>query len=392
MSLSPLRLLLATSLALVVLRTASASGDDHDDDHDDHEEDENFPLEYKWAAAIVTGVILSVNSLIGAFLLQFIGKGAIGAVLQFALVVLSISVMVSDSLMHIYPHAVEGAPHSQVTFLGITAFVGCLAVLLFSQLLHSFHSHPKKHPPAPAPDRTPATVMMFTVVPPDDGDTCEEKKEEGNNAGADAHGGDVEKSGKKGGFDWRSVESYGWAALAGDVVCNFVDGIAVGVSWYVGWFVGLVTSIAILAHEIPQEMSDYAVLRLSGLSNCLVIAVNITASTTSLIGIAVGLGFSTVLESAVEDFERYCLAFTCGAWLTIALFLLTPIALKLYGELTMLKKEGEQEQQGVTIEKWMAILVAVTMMAIALGLMAGIGVLEETAHEHEDNGHEGHDH
>mmetsp|Transcript_17227 Transcript_17227/g.48927 ORF Transcript_17227/g.48927 Transcript_17227/m.48927 type:complete len:102 (-) Transcript_17227:187-492(-) len=101
-----------------------------------------------------------------------------------------------------------------------------------------------------------------------------------------------------------------------------------------------------------------------------------------------------MLASVVQDFERYCLAFTCGAWLSIGLLVLGPIALKLHTEMTGKGAEGQPAVMG----QWVAILVAVVMMAVALGIMVGIGVLEGMTHEHEhsgaahEEGHEGHNH
>uniref|UniRef100_A0A7S1KBH3 Uncharacterized protein n=1 Tax=Vitrella brassicaformis TaxID=1169539 RepID=A0A7S1KBH3_9ALVE len=140
-----------------------------------------------------------------------------------------------------------------------------------------------------------------------------------------------------------------------------------------------------------QELSDYAVLRLSGLTNCLVIGINIVSSLTSFVGIAIGLGISTLLDEVVEEFARYCLAFTTGAWLAIALLLLTPIALKLFVEMTHKGPDGQPPVLG-----WFPVsLVTALMMAVALGIMAAIGVLEGMTHAHgghEGHGHEGHDH
>lgn len=45
----------------------------------------------------------------------------------------------------------------------------------------------------------------------------------------------------------------------GDIMHNFVDGIAIGVSWRYSWQLGMATTIAIFLHELPHELGDFAI-------------------------------------------------------------------------------------------------------------------------------------
>ena len=49
----------------------------------------------------------------------------------------------------------------------------------------------------------------------------------------------------------------------GDVMHNFVDGIAIGVSWRFGWQLGMATTIAIFLHELPHELGDFAIYQVN---------------------------------------------------------------------------------------------------------------------------------
>ena len=70
---------------------------------------------------------------------------------------------------------------------------------------------------------------------------------------------------------------------------NFIDGIAVGISWSVSWGAGLGTTFAILMHELPHELGDFVLYRKLGLTTKKAIGANLIAALISYAGLFTGL-------------------------------------------------------------------------------------------------------
>ncbi|HEY0859064.1 MAG TPA: ZIP family metal transporter [Albitalea sp.] len=68
------------------------------------------------------------------------------------------------------------------------------------------------------------------------------------------------------GFDRAQAGRGGWSVLMGDSIHNFCDGIIIAAAFLTDVRLGVVTALAIIAHEIPQEVGDYIVLLNAGLS------------------------------------------------------------------------------------------------------------------------------
>jgi len=76
----------------------------------------------------------------------------------------------------------------------------------------------------------------------------------------------------------------GMMVMVGDTFHNFVDGILIAASFLADIKLGLVTAIAIVAHEIPQEVGDFLVLLHSGYSKRAALAFNAASSLAMLVG------------------------------------------------------------------------------------------------------------
>ena len=76
----------------------------------------------------------------------------------------------------------------------------------------------------------------------------------------------------------------GTLILIGDGIHNLVDGILIAAAFLTDIHLGVVTSLAVAAHEIPQEVGDFAVLLHSGFSRARALAYNILSSLATLIG------------------------------------------------------------------------------------------------------------
>jgi zinc and cadmium transporter len=72
--------------------------------------------------------------------------------------------------------------------------------------------------------------------------------------------------------------------IIGDSIHNALDGVIIGAAFLSDIKLGIVTALAVVAHEIPQEIGDFAVLLHSGMSRARALAFNLLSSLTSVIG------------------------------------------------------------------------------------------------------------
>lgn len=109
--------------------------------------------------------------------------------------------------------------------------------------------------------------------------------------------------------------------LIGDAVHNFVDGIVIAGSFILDPAVGIAVTLAIMAHELPQEMADTGVLIKGGLKPATAIKANFMAGLTCVLGAALGLLWQSQLGQSIG----LLFGFTAGAFLYIALSDLLPL-------------------------------------------------------------------
>jgi zinc and cadmium transporter len=76
----------------------------------------------------------------------------------------------------------------------------------------------------------------------------------------------------------------GLLILVGDTIHNFVDGVLIAAAFMAGTELGIVTAVAIIAHEIPQEVGDFLVLLHSGYSRARALAYNLLSSVATFVG------------------------------------------------------------------------------------------------------------
>ncbi len=85
----------------------------------------------------------------------------------------------------------------------------------------------------------------------------------------------------------------GVMSLVGDGVHNFIDGILIAGSFLVSTEIGFATTIAVMLHEIPQEIGDFAILLHSGFSRTKAILFNLLSASTALLGAMIVVVFTT---------------------------------------------------------------------------------------------------
>lgn len=102
--------------------------------------------------------------------------------------------------------------------------------------------------------------------------------------------------------------------LFGDFVHNFLDGMIIAGSFASSVTVGISTSIAIILHEIPQEISDLGVLLYSGVKKGRAIFLNFLTSLSSLLGVAFTIGLASYMPHVIQ----YLIPFSAGSFIYIA--------------------------------------------------------------------------
>jgi len=108
--------------------------------------------------------------------------------------------------------------------------------------------------------------------------------------------------------------------LFGDAVHNFIDGLVIGASYLISIPVGVATTIAVVMHEIPQEIGDFGVLLHGGLSKRKALFLNFATALTAVLGVVVAL----VLSSYVESTTHFLVPFAAGGFIYIAVADLIP--------------------------------------------------------------------
>jgi zinc and cadmium transporter len=188
------------------------------------------------------------------------------------MVSLSVGILLSTSLLHALPEAFESGADPRTLFGALLA--GLLAFFLLEKLAILRHSH----------------------------------HYEGDGHGHE-HGHDKHEAGKA-----------GWMILVGDGLHNFTDGILIAAAFLANPKLGIVTGLAIIAHEIPQEIGDFIVLLNAGLSRTRAYVYNLLCSLMAVVGGV--LGYFT-LERGMQ-WIPYVLVFASSGFIYIAVSDLMP--------------------------------------------------------------------
>ncbi len=219
-----------------------------------------------WAYALLSVSAVSLASLAGVSVLAF-GRQNLERVL-FLLVAFAVGAMFGGAVLHLIPEAYAALGPGLLPGLLVLAGVGAFFVL--EKFLHWHHAHD---------------------LPGDDGHH------------GHSHGPILDDSGQ-----------IALMSLAGNVAHNFIDGAIIAASFLVSVETGLVTTLAVVLHEIPQEIGNFGVLVYGGFSPRRALAVNFASGLVGLLG----AGAALLLGEAVHGLADYLLPFTAGGFLYIA--------------------------------------------------------------------------
>lgn len=108
--------------------------------------------------------------------------------------------------------------------------------------------------------------------------------------------------------------------MVGDTVHNFVDGVLIAAAFLESTELGLIAALAIIAHEIPQEVGDFLILLHSGYSRAKALALNLASSLATLVG---GVGGYYLLP-IFSGWEASLLGFVAASMVYVAVADLIP--------------------------------------------------------------------
>jgi len=220
------------------------------------------------SSIVLTTAISGVLSITAAALFSF----ALLSKIVERMVSLSVGILLATSLLHALPEAFESGADPHVLFAVLLG--GLLGFFLLEKLSILRHSHHHE----------------------DDGH-------------GHAHG-----------HDRREAGAAGWTILVGDGMHNFTDGILIAAAFLANPHLGILTGLAIIVHEIPQEIGDFIVLLNAGFTRRRAYAYNIICGLMAVVGGLVGY----VMLDRSQAWIPYVLVFASSGFIYIAVSDLMP--------------------------------------------------------------------
>lgn len=187
-----------------------------------------------------------------AVLFLFLKKEILSKITMF-LVSFSAGALIGGAFLHLLPEASEAMDSEKLFFIVLIAFVG---FFLVEKIFHWQHCHKEN---------------------------CE-------------------------------IHTFGYMNLVGDSLHNFIDGLVIASVFLIDFKLGVITTLAIALHEIPQEIGDFGVLIHAGFNKIKALILNYAVASMIILGGAVGY-FSSVY---IENIVPYLLPIAAGGFIYIA--------------------------------------------------------------------------
>ena len=110
------------------------------------------------------------------------------------------------------------------------------------------------------------------------------------------------------------IHTFAYMNLLGDAVHNFIDGLIIAASFVINTHFGIVTTLAIALHEIPQEIGDFGVLIYAGFKKLKALMLNFLCALTVILGGITGYFLSSYIEFSIS----FLLPFAAGGFIYIS--------------------------------------------------------------------------
>ncbi len=233
-----------------------------------------LPAESTWWFAIWMGLLGSLGALVPACLVLFISDGWRNRVMPY-LLSYATGTMLATALIGLIPEALE---HISIFHVGITLLGGLVLFFVLEWTVIWRHAH---------------------------GELPDEDHRDHDHAHGQTHA---------------RRSHTGMLVLIGDAVHNTADGIAIGAACVASPGLGFVTTLAVLGHEVPQELSDFTILLSSGFSRWRAFLWNTLSGLGTLVGVVAAYGGLGYAEAIVP----YALSVAAASFLYIGLADLVP--------------------------------------------------------------------
>lgn len=143
--------------------------------------------------------------------------------------------------------------------------------------------------------------------------------------------------------------------IIGDTIHNFIDGIVIAATFMVSAPLGIVTALAVFAHEIPQEIGDFGLMLHKGMKKKKIILVNVISAAVALIGAIITL----LLGNILKPYIPILLAITAGFFIYIASSDLIP-------------EIHYERRKGFALVESVLLLVGIAVIWISVTLLEGV--------------------
>ena len=110
------------------------------------------------------------------------------------------------------------------------------------------------------------------------------------------------------------IHPFAYMNLVGDALHNFIDGLIIAASYIASIPVGIATTIAVILHEIPQEIGDFGVLLHGGFTKAKALGINFLTGLTAIFGALIVFW----LGGFIEGIQEFLIPFAAGGFIYIA--------------------------------------------------------------------------